>query len=1207
MNQKSKNKKKPTLAFISFSLDDYNLSLENAIHNYAKTEDFNFLVFLTSYAGHSESIEGITNNINRLITQHSVDGLIIPSSALNSFFPWNLVLAFIESFHPIPVVLIGNEAKNHPCVIEDNKGGMTKLMRHMIEDHGFRKIAFIRGPYTSQEAEQRFSAYRDVLVEYGIDYDEKIVVSGDFDFKLSADSTVHALSILMDADVRKLDAIVCSSDKMAYAVINELSKRGITVPNEIAVTGFDNSEICTMMFPTMTTVDQNREEQAKTAAKMLLRKLKDDSYSETEEVHTNLIIRRSCSCFAHPQEILMENIINGTDNNIIAQTIQYLHRDKKLEELCIKHDFDWKKNTDLILNEFIIIGSQKKANLDQYLEMMIIQDIRRNGNYDVWSYLLSRLGVITLFFPNVAHGQHYKFFYSITQIVATTAKTMNLIKFMDLRNEEFLLHSMIESFITCREFTHFSEILSEYLPKLGMNSCYICLYNENDNSEANLLFGYNSRLQKKFMTDGKYFPSSQLVPNFIDLFEERSTFIVKDLLSQNEFCGYILFEREKIDSEIQTEIYGGLANQISTVIGQINMHKKINDYSKSLELKVEERTHQIRETNERLKKLDSVKNDFIANITHDFRSPLTVILNIADIELNFTKDSPCKKHFELILASAYRIKHFIDRLLDLAKLDSNAAQLHVTKTNLREFMKTILEYYKKSISGSNIKISINMPDITRDDLYTDEEKLDEIISNIISNALKHVDSETGKIDISVEYIDDEFCQISISDNGTGISTENLENIFERFKQLESGRNTRYGGSGIGLAFAKQLTEFMKGRIWAESEGLGKGSVFRIRLPLGIVFKDNEIVSKYERSSINHNMRKTLAGYEISQKLQKDTLTVELSNKYSERRTDIHDSIILIADDEAQIADIIKSYLSKNGYKNFLIATGGHSAMKALKTYLPDIIICDYNMPEINGNDILKRIVDDPAKKDIPFIFLSAVADERLIDEQMINGAREYLKKPIVEKELLYTVKYYLEKYYEQSSSKGKKSNNLNIFNQTSENVMEYLNKVFSFRERIECSFIMMKVVFKDESFSSERIKQYIEETAVFLSETLRGYDMFGMAGDDTFLIALPHTNLFSSKIFADKLVKHSEKISENMPGTAQFFIGISSLSSDKLSLEKELKCGSIDNLFNIKDPRKADWKIIDETKRNMASKLRQYAQDALNKAVSSNSQTIIHS
>ena len=155
-----------------------------------------------------------------------------------------------------------------------------------------------------------------------------------------------------------------------------------------------------------------------------------------------------------------------------------------------------------------------------------------------------------------------------------------------------------------------------------------------------------------------------------------------------------------------------------------------------------------------------------------------------------------------------------------------------------------------------------MPDAPRDDFYSDEEKLDEIISNIISNAIKHVDSETGRIDISVEYIDDEFCWISIADNGTGIPEENLEEIFDRFKQLESGRNTRFGGTGIGLAFAKQLTEFMKGKIWAESAGLGKGSVFRIQLPLGENFGSSEIAPRQRTSSFDQNMRKTLAVYEM---------------------------------------------------------------------------------------------------------------------------------------------------------------------------------------------------------------------------------------------------------------------------------------------------------------------------------------------------------
>ena len=174
-------------------------------------------------------------------------------------------------------------------------------------------------------------------------------------------------------------------------------------------------------------------------------------------------------------------------------------------------------------------------------------------------------------------------------------------------------------------------------------------------------------------------------------------------------------------------------------------------------------------------------------------------------------------------------------------------------------------------------------------------------------------------------------------------------------------------------------------------------------------------------------------------------------------------------------------------------------------------------------------------------------------------------------------------------------------------MMQYINKIFSVRKWIECSFVIMKVIFEESLLSGETKKLYIEKIHVILSEILRGYDMFKMLDNDNFFIALPHTTRDNSEVVTEKITKHLTNISPENPGMINFFFGISSLGSDKISLAKDLQVESVENYFNIKEPQTADWTKIAETKINMVLTLRQYAEKALQKAVSENINTVNYS
>jgi diguanylate cyclase (GGDEF)-like protein len=618
----------------------------------------------------------------------------------------------------------------------------------------------------------------------------------------------------------------------------------------------------------------------------------------------------------------------------------------------------------------------------------------------------------------------------------------------------------------------------------------------------------------------------------------------------------------------------------------------------NLEAKVMEKTMELSQANEKLKELDSAKNDFIANITHDFRSPLTVILNTADLNLRKEKKNPFTDDFETILSSSYRMKNFIDRLLDLAKMDSKALKLKIRKSDVILFLKTIVRYYQSAIINTNIRITTQFPEKPLEDFYTDEAKLDEVVSNILSNAIKYIRTEDGEIEIAVKEETDSIL-ITISDNGIGIPADKLEAIFNRFEQLEKGRNTKYGGSGIGLAYAKMLVENLKGKIWAESDGEDKGSRFCLRLPLGkSVFNKNDFSNEPMTVGLFSRSEK-LVEYDIARKIQKDEIEIFIKEKNRENEYEIKKGVVLIIDDEKPVAKLVMNYLLLDGFCNFIIANSGKTGLEAVYQHNPDIILCDYNMPDFTGSKVHDAIVDNPKYKQIPFIFLSAVSDKNLINERRRRGANAYLKKPIEEKDLLLTIHLHLNKYFEYLKTLELAATDelTGLYNRRE--VVKRLHEALSVREFSELSLVFFDIdTFKEinDRRGHPYGDQILQAIGRILKQNLRTYDISGRFGGDEFLVILPQTNSENACRVAEILRKNFMKATLRQGKQVLGFtcsFGISSLIAQQNDLEKELDISDLKALYVVPDSENADWKAIQGNKMKIAAALLLFADKAL--------------
>lgn len=233
-----------------------------------------------------------------------------------------------------------------------------------------------------------------------------------------------------------------------------------------------------------------------------------------------------------------------------------------------------------------------------------------------------------------------------------------------------------------------------------------------------------------------------------------------------------------------------------------------------------------------LEEVNALKYSFITNITHDFRSPVSMILGISKIgkEKHKKEMDDDYKFYSTLYTAAIGLNNSINNLLNLAKSDSVDLSANIRKFCITNLLQEICSLYRQSEKLRGVKLSFRNNVQNKLYIYSDADKVRQIIDNLLSNSIKYVEEQKGKIDVILNYTND-FYLIEVRDNGIGIKKEYLTKIFDRFFQIDSNRAGNDSGTGIGLAFCKQLTKILNGRIWAESDG--NGSSFYLSLPMKI--------------------------------------------------------------------------------------------------------------------------------------------------------------------------------------------------------------------------------------------------------------------------------------------------------------------------------------------------------------------------------------
>ena len=415
-----------------------------------------------------------------------------------------------------------------------------------------------------------------------------------------------------------------------------------------------------------------------------------------------------------------------------------------------------------------------------------------------------------------------------------------------------------------------------------------------------------------------------------------------------------------------------------------------------------------------LAEIDRAKTAFFSNVSHEFRTPLTLMLGPLEDILVKTADEPFGEYRSMVQVAhrnGMRLLKLVNTLLDFSRLEAGRMQAHFEPVDLAAYTADLASSFQSAVDMAGLRLNIDRGKLDRP-VYVDRDMWEKIVLNLLSNAFKFTFEGAINIEVSLSP-DSRAAQVTIRDTGTGIPQHELPTLFERFRRVEGARGRSIEGSGIGLALVQELVKLHGGSIQVVSE-LGKGSAFTVSIPFGNAHLPSDCLGQNQSN----------AGTSVRARAYVDEALGWLSvpfNDSDERSTASSldeigqigavagktGQLVLLADDNADMRDYLQGILRAAGLRVEAV-TNGEEALAAAQRNRPDLVLSDVMMPKLDGFGLLATLREDRELRDTPFLLLSARAGEEAKIEGLSAGADDYLTKPFSAKELLARVRVNLE-------------------------------------------------------------------------------------------------------------------------------------------------------------------------------------------------------
>ena len=413
------------------------------------------------------------------------------------------------------------------------------------------------------------------------------------------------------------------------------------------------------------------------------------------------------------------------------------------------------------------------------------------------------------------------------------------------------------------------------------------------------------------------------------------------------------------------------------VLYQLGAKQKVNLKLEAQNAEILKQRNEMQILAEQKEKATKEKVEFFTNISHEFKTPLTLIM--APVEELLSKSNmrnQDRDQLRLVYKNSQRMHRLISQLMDFRKIETNRLRLYLEKTDIIDFVTEIMAVFSNAMISKDIDFKL-ISQIPSCELQIDREKIDKVLFNLFSNAFKFT-KQGGFIHVSIaESEENDELVIKVSDNGRGMSKEHVDHAFDRFYQ---GENYSSKGTGLGLSLSRKLINLHQGTISVTSEK-GIGSTFTIRLPKHLEV-DEELID-----------RKKSPQHEYESKIYSDYLTGESngSKLKSDKENNIKDDSILIIEDNEDLGNFLKAKFRHEF--QIVHASTGEQGIKLAEEIVPDLIICDLMLPGIQGDAVVNFLKENIMTSHIPIIMLTARDNEEQKSASYTQGVYDYITKP----------------------------------------------------------------------------------------------------------------------------------------------------------------------------------------------------------------------
>ncbi|KFE71454.1 ATP-binding protein [Hyalangium minutum] len=409
---------------------------------------------------------------------------------------------------------------------------------------------------------------------------------------------------------------------------------------------------------------------------------------------------------------------------------------------------------------------------------------------------------------------------------------------------------------------------------------------------------------------------------------------------------------------------------------------------------------------EELARLDQAKTAFFSNVSHEFRTPLTLILGPIEDALSKTEKALEGERLDLVRRNALRLYKLVNTLLDFSRMEAGRAQAHYAPTDLSALTRNLASAFQSAVESAGLRLVVDCPPLP-EPIYVDPEMWEKIVLNLLSNAVKY--THEGEIRVGLRWQDGQ-AVLTVQDTGVGIPEEELPRIFERFYRVRVTQGRSHEGTGIGLALVQELVKLHGGSVSVAST-LSVGTTFTLRLPRGSAHLPPERIERTHRPG---SLAEAVAPFVEEAK----RWSVEDSGPHTpstgasedpalEVPEELARSRILLVDDNADLRIYVAGLLGR-AFPHVETATNGNDALERARAHPPDLVLSDVMMPGMDGFGLVRALRASEDTRAIPIILLSARAGDEATVEGLQSGADDYLVKPFSARELLVRVRTQLD-------------------------------------------------------------------------------------------------------------------------------------------------------------------------------------------------------